>query len=52
MLDKMNALLQAIEFHQRAHLFLAAIEDEVNRCFLGVAARLVLLQVQLGHNRI
>ena len=45
MLDEMNALLQAVEFHQSAHLFLATIEDQVNLCFLSVATFLVLLQV-------
>ena len=46
MLDKVDPLLQAVELHERSHLFLAAIKDEVYfNLFLFSSP--VLLKVQL-----
>ena len=56
MLYKVDALLQTIQLHERAHLFLAAIKYKINRglrcLFLLLLFLLVLLQVQLSDDRI
>ena len=47
----MNSLLQAREFQESADLFFAAVEHDFYSRFFFLLACLVLLQVQLRHER-